>query len=138
MRHGNMGRKFSRDTNARKALLNGLIKSLIQYEQIKTTVFKAKDIRPLVEKLITLGKTNTLHTRRQLISALGCNDLATKVLTVLSPRFADRQGGYTRIVKAGLRHGDNAPVAYIEFLDRDVSAKPKLAVAETTEAPAEA
>jgi large subunit ribosomal protein L17 len=133
MRHGVYGRKFSRDTNARKALLSGLAKSLIQYEQIKTTLPKAKDIRPIVEKLITLGKRNSLHARRQLISALGSNELATKVLSTLSTRFKDRQGGYTRIVKAGFRHGDMAPMAYIEFLDRDPSAKPKKPVEETSE-----
>src|SRR5207244_3258635 len=115
MRHGVYGRKFNRDTNARKALLSGLAKSLIQYEQIKTTLPKAKDIRPIVEKLITLGKRNTLHARRQLISALGCNELASKVLDTLSTRYKDRQGGYTRIVKAGFRHGDMAPMAFIEF-----------------------
>jgi large subunit ribosomal protein L17 len=133
MRHGVYGRKFNRDTNSRKALLSGLAKSLIQYEQIKTTLPKAKDIRPIVEKLVTLGKRNTLHARRQLISALGSNELATKVLNILSTRYKDRQGGYTRIVKAGFRHGDMAPMAFIEFLDRDPSAKPKKPVEEASE-----
>jgi large subunit ribosomal protein L17 len=133
MRHGVSGRKFNRDTNSRKALLAGLAKSLIQYEQIKTTLPKAKDIRPIVEKLITLGKKNTLHSRRQLIATLGSNDLAAKVLNTLSVRFKDRPGGYTRIVKAGFRHGDMAPMAFIEFLDRDLSAKPKKPVEESTE-----
>lgn len=133
MRHGVYGRKFNRDTNSRKALLTGLAKSLIQFEQIKTTLPKAKDIRPLVEKLVTLGKKNTLHSRRQLIAALGSNELASKVLNTLGPRYKDRPGGYTRIVKAGFRHGDMAPVAFIEFVDRDPSAKPKKLVEETTE-----
>jgi large subunit ribosomal protein L17 len=135
MRHGVYGRKFNRDTNARKALLSGLAKSLIQYEQIKTTLPKAKDIRPIVEKLVTLGKKNTLHSRRQLVSALGSKELAAKVLNTLSPRYKDRPGGYTRIIKAGFRHGDMAPVAFIEFVDRDPSAKPKKPVEEA--APAE-
>lgn len=138
MRHGVYGRKFNRDTNSRKALLTGLAKSLIQYEQIKTTLPKAKDIRPIVEKIITLGKRNTLHSRRQLIAALGSNDLASKVLNTLSTRYMDRPGGYTRIVKAGFRHGDMAPMAFIEFLDRDLSAKPKKPVEDTAEEVAEA
>lgn len=138
MNHGIRGRKFSRDTNARKALLKNLACSLIQYEQIKTTLPKAKDIRPIVEKLVTLGKKNSLHARRQLIAYLGSPDLAKKVLEKLSPRFKDRAGGYTRIIKAGFRYGDTAPVAFIEFLDRDPAAKPKPiaeAVSEDAKAP---
>jgi large subunit ribosomal protein L17 len=133
MRHGVSGRKFNRDTNARKALLQGLARSLIQYEQIKTTLPKAKDIRPIVEKMITLGKKGNLHARRQLISVLGSNELASKVLDVLSSRYKERLGGYTRIVKMGFRHGDMAPMALIEFIDRDPGAKPKKLVEETVE-----
>jgi len=102
-----------------------LAKSLIQFEQIKTTLPKAKDLRPYVEKLVTLGKANTLHARRQLIATLGSNEVATKVMSVLSSRYTARPGGYTRIIKAGFRHGDNAAMAVIEFVDRDLNAKPK-------------
>ncbi len=125
MRHGISGRKFNRPSAHRKSMFANLAKSLIQYEQIKTTVPKAKDLRPIVEKLVTLGKRNTLHARRQLIAKLGNNDTATKLIDVLAKRYADRPGGYIRIVKAGYRYGDNAPMAYIEFIDRDVNAKPK-------------
>lgn len=137
MRHAMSGRKFGRDTNERKALMLNLAKSLVQYEQIKTTLPKAKDLRPYVEKLITLGKQNTLHARRQLLAVLGDNALATKVMTVLANRYESRPGGYTRIIKAGFRHGDAAPVAYIEFVERDPAAKPKQEkiVDETQEAP---
>ncbi len=125
MRHGISGRKFNRPSAHRKSMFANLAKSLIQYEQIKTTVPKAKDLRPIVEKLVTLGKINTLHARRQLIAKLGNNETATKLLDVLAKRYAKRPGGYLRIIKAGYRYGDNAPMAYIEFIDRDVNAKPK-------------
>ena len=125
MRHGISGRKFNRPSAHRKSMFANLAKSLIQYEQIKTTVPKAKDLRPIVEKLVTLGKRNTLHARRQLIAKLGNNDTASKLIDVLAKRYADRPGGYIRIVKAGYRYGDNAPMAYIEFIDRDVAVKPK-------------
>lgn len=125
MRHGISGRKFSRPSAHRQAMFANLAKSLIQFEQIKTTVPKAKDLRPIVEKLVTLGKKNTLHARRQLISKLGSNETASKLLDVLAKRYADRAGGYLRIIKAGYRYGDNAPMAYIEFIDRDPAAKPK-------------
>jgi len=125
MRHGISGRKFNRPSAHRKSMFANLAKSLIQFEQIKTTVPKAKDLRPIVEKLVTLGKKNTLHARRQLISKLGSNETATKLLDVLAKRYADRPGGYLRIIKAGYRYGDNAPMAYIEFIDRDPAAKPK-------------
>jgi large subunit ribosomal protein L17 len=139
MRHSISGRKFGRPSGHRKALFINLAKSLIQYEQIKTTLPKAKDLRPVVEKLITLAKKNSLHARRQLVSKLGCNDLATKALDVLAKRYAARAGGYIRIIKAGYRHGDMAPMAYIEFIDRDLAAKPrgeKAQVEETQEAAA--
>lgn len=125
MRHALSGRKFNRPSGHRKALFVNLAKSLIQYEQIKTTLYKAKDLRPYVEKIITLGKKGNLHARRQLIAKLGDTQLSTKVLDILSKRYAGRPGGYTRIVKAGFRHGDMAPMAYIEFVDRDLQAKPK-------------
>jgi large subunit ribosomal protein L17 len=125
MRHGISGRKFNRPSAHRKSMFANLAKSLIQFEQIKTTVPKAKDLRPIVEKLVTLGKKNTLHARRQLIAKLGSNETATKLLDVLAKRYADRPGGYLRIIKAGYRYGDNAPMAYIEFIDRDPAAKPK-------------
>ena len=125
MRHGISGRKFNRPSAHRKAMFANLAKSLIQYEQIKTTVPKAKDLRPIVEKMVTLGKKNTLHARHQLISKLGNNESASKLLDVLAKRYAERPGGYLRIVKAGYRYGDNAPMAYIEFIDRDPAAKPK-------------
>lgn len=137
MRHALSGRKFGRDTNERKALMLNLAKSLVQYEQIKTTLPKAKDLRPYVEKLVTIGKQNSLHARRQLLAVLGCNDLATKVMSVLATRYADRPGGYTRIIKAGFRYGDAAPVAYIEFVDRDPAAKPKMEKAAVAEDAAE-
>lgn len=125
MRHGISGRKFNRPTAHRQSMFANLAKSLIQYEQIKTTVPKAKDLRPIVEKLVTLGKRNTLHARRQLIAKLGNNETATKLIDILAKRYAKRPGGYLRIIKAGYRYGDNAPMAYIEFIDRDVTAKPK-------------
>ena len=141
MRHGISGRKFNRPSAHRKSMFANLAKSLIQFEQIKTTVPKAKDLRPIVEKLVTLGKKNTLHARRQLIAKLGSNETATKLLDVLAKRYADRPGGYLRIIKAGYRYGDNAPMAYIEFIDRDPAAKPKgekAVVADEDMAPAAA
>ena len=125
MRHGVSGRKFNRPSAHRKSMFANLAKSLVQYEQIKTTLPKAKDLRPIVEKMITLGKRNNLHARRQLIAKIGDRDLVAKIMDVLAPRYESRPGGYLRIMKAGFRHGDNAPMAYIEFVDRDVSAKPK-------------
>jgi large subunit ribosomal protein L17 len=99
--------------------------SLIKHEQIVTTLPKAKDLRPIVEKLITLGKRGDLHARRQAISEIKDRDMVKKLFEVLGPRYKDRQGGYTRVMKAGFRYGDNAPVAVIEFVDRDVDAKGK-------------
>ena len=125
MRHGISGRKFNRPSSQRKSLLQGLAKSLIQYEQIKTTLPKAKDLRPYVEKLITAGKSNTLATRRRLISLIGDHDLTNKLITTFAERYSNRAGGYTRIIKAGFRYGDAAPMAIIELVDRDISAKPK-------------
>ncbi len=124
MRHRMSGRKFNRATGHRKALLQNLAKSLIQYEQIKTTLPKAKDLRPYVEKIITVGKQDGLAARRNLIQILGDRTLASKVITTLADRYKERPGGYIRIIKAGFRYGDAAPMAIIEFIDRDPSAKP--------------
>ena len=135
MRHQKAGRTFNRDTNARKALFVGLAKNLIEKEQIKTTLPKAKDLRGVVEKLVTRAKVDSVANRRLIASELGnSGDAAVKKLfTVLGPRYAKRPGGYTRVLKAGFRYGDAAPMAIIEFVDRDVNAKKvvKPATAET-------
>jgi len=125
MRHRVAGRTFNRDTNARKALMIGLAKNLIEREQIKTTLPKAKDLRGVVEKLITRAKVDTVANRRLVASELGNGTSATvkKLFTVLGPRYAKRPGGYTRVLKAGFRYGDAAPMAIIELVDRDVNAK---------------
>ncbi len=120
MRHGVNGRKFGSGTGYRRALFANLAGSLITHEQIKTTLPKAKDLRPIVEKLITLGKRGNLHARRQAISALRDLKVVDKLMTSVADRFKDRSGGYTRIVKAGFRTGDNAPMAIIEFVDHEV------------------
>ena len=123
MRHGMSGRKLNRTKSHRKALFMNLSQALIKHEQIKTTLPKAKDLRPIVEKLVTLGKRGGLHARRQLISHLQNEVLANKLLTVLADRYKGRPGGYTRVLKAGFRYGDAAPMAIIEFVDRDPAAK---------------
>jgi large subunit ribosomal protein L17 len=123
MRHGMHGRGFSRRTEHRKAMFENLCASLIKHEQIKTTLPKAKDLRPIIERLITLGRRGGLHVRRQAIAVLQDAKLADKLLTTLAERYRARPGGYTRIIKAGFRYGDNAPMALIELVDRDVSAK---------------
>ena len=133
------GRTFNRDTNARKAMFIGLAKNLIEKEQIKTTLPKAKDLRSVVEKLITRAKVDTVANRRLTASELGNNSEKTvkKLFAVLGPRYAKRPGGYTRVLKAGFRYGDAAPMAIIELVDRDENAKkvaPKTVAAETTEA----
>ena len=119
------GRTFNRDTKARKAVFIGLAKNLIEKEQIKTTLPKAKDLRGVVEKLITRAKVDTVANRRLVASELGNGSDATvkKLFTVLGPRYAKRPGGYTRVLKAGFRYGDAAPMAIIELVDRDVNAK---------------
>ncbi|MBX9977919.1 MAG: 50S ribosomal protein L17 [Alphaproteobacteria bacterium] len=124
MRHGLSGRKLNRTSEHRKALFKNMAQSLIQYEQIKTTLPKAKDLRPIVEKLVTKARDNSLHVRRQLISELQDEALVAKLMSTLATRYATRAGGYTRIIKAGFRYGDNAPMAIIEFVDRDPAAKP--------------
>lgn len=123
MRHGVSGRKLNRHSDERKALFKALAVSLIKHEQIRTTLPKAKDLRPIVEKMITLGKKGGLHRRRQAISYLGDKDLAAKILGPLAERYKDRQGGYVRIIKAGFRQGDNSAMAVIELVDRDLTAK---------------
>jgi large subunit ribosomal protein L17 len=126
------GRKLNRDTNARKALFIGLCKNLIEKEQIKTTLPKAKDLRGIVEKLITKAKVDSVANRRLLASQLGNSGAETvkKLFTILGPRYVNRPGGYTRVLKAGFRYGDAAPMAIIELVDRDENAK-KAAPAKT-------
>ena len=123
MRHGLAHKKLNRTSEHRKALLKNMLNSLIKYEQIKTTLPKAKFLRPQADKIITLGKKDTLQTSRLLVSKLQNLKLANKVKKTLSKRYEKRKGGYTRIIKAGFRYGDNAPMAIIEFVDRDTQAK---------------
>ena len=123
MRHRLSGRSFSRTSAHRKAMFDNLCHALLKHEQITTTLPKAKDLRPVVERLITLGKRGGLHARRQVISALQDAKLADKVMTTLAQRYAARAGGYCRIIKAGFRHGDAAAMAVIELVDRDPEAK---------------
>lgn len=125
MRHGIKGRKLNRTKSHRRALFANMAASVIKHEQIKTTVPKAKEIRPIVEKLITLAKKGDLHSRRQALSFLYEEEAVKKLFAVLGDRYKDRKGGYTRIIKAGNRFGDNAPVAIIELVDRDESEKGK-------------
>ena len=116
-------KKLNRTSEHRKALLKNMLNSLVKYEQIKTTLPKAKFLKPQADKLITLGKKNTLHNTKMLVSQLQDIKSANKVKKTLSKRYEKRSGGYTRIIKAGFRYGDNAPMAIIEFVDRDVEAK---------------
>ncbi len=123
MRHGKVHRKLNRTAEHRKAMFANMCAALIKHEQITTTLPKAKELRPVVEKLITLGKRGSLHARRQAISRIRDVDMVKKLFDVLGPRYKERNGGYTRVLKAGFRYGDNAAVAVIEFVDRDESAK---------------
>ena len=123
MRHGMAHRKFGRTKDQRKALLNNLSVALIKHEQIKTTLPKAKELRPIVEKLVTLARRGNLHARRQALSFLRDNIIVQKLMGPLADRYKERPGGYLRIIKAGFRYGDCAPMAIIEFVDRDPSAK---------------
>ena len=125
MRHGSAHRKLGRTSSHRTAMFANMAASLIKHEQIKTTLPKAKELRPFVEKLVTLAKKGDLHARRQAISAVRDVPQVGKLFETLGPRYAERSGGYIRIMKAGFRHGDNAPMAVIEFVDRDVEAKGK-------------
>ncbi|MBM3633050.1 MAG: 50S ribosomal protein L17 [Alphaproteobacteria bacterium] len=123
MRHGISGRKLNRTSAHRKALFANLAQALVEHEQITTTLPKAKDLRPIVEKLITLGKKKSLAARRQAISQIRSEELAAKLMGPLADRYKKRNGGYIRIIKAGFRYGDNAPLAIIELVDRDEGAK---------------
>jgi large subunit ribosomal protein L17 len=123
VRHGNRGRKFNRESGHRKAMFANLASSLIVHEQIVTTLPKAKDLRPIVERLVSLAKRGDLHARRQAIAEIRNVGSVKKLFDTLGPRYKDRTGGYTRVVKAGFRHGDSAAVAVIEFVERDVDAK---------------
>ena len=123
MLHNMDVRKFSRTSSHRKAMFTNMVASLFLHEQITTTLPKAKDLRPIAEKLITLGKRGDLHARRQAIAQVGDEAVVRKLFTVIADRYKDRNGGYTRVLKAGRRYGDNAPIAVIELVDRDFDAK---------------
>lgn len=123
MRHPKGYRRLNRTHEHRKALFANMAGSLIEHEQIKTTLPKAKELRPIVEKLITLSKRGDLHARRLASAQLKEDQYVTKLFDVLGPRYTERQGGYTRVLRAGFRYGDMAPMAIIEFVDRDISAK---------------
>jgi large subunit ribosomal protein L17 len=123
MYHGHKKRRFGRTHEHRKAMFANMAQALIKHEQIITTLPKAKDLRPIVEKLVTLGKRGDLHARRQAIAQIKDVELVKKLFDVLGPRYKDRNGGYTRVLKAGYRYGDNAPLGVIEFVDRDVNAR---------------
>ena len=123
MRHRLSGRKLNRTSSHRKAMFANMAAALVKHEQIKTTLPKAKELRPFVEKLVTLGKRGDLHARRQIIAKTRDEKTAAKLIDTLAPRYEGRAGGYIRVLKAGFRLGDNAPMAIIEFIDRDVDAK---------------
>jgi large subunit ribosomal protein L17 len=123
MRHGKSGRRLGRTVSHRKALFTNMAASLIEHEQIVTTLPKAKELRPIVEKLVTLGKRGDLHARRQAASQIQSDPATKRLFDTIAPRYANRNGGYLRIMKAGFRHGDNAAMAVIEFVERDPSAK---------------
>ena len=123
MRHGKVHRKLNRTAEHRKAMFGNMCAALIKHEQITTTLPKAKELRPVVEKLITLGKRGDLHARRQAIAQMRDVAMVKKLFEVIGPRYKGRNGGYTRVLKAGFRYGDSAPVAVIEFVDRDEAAK---------------
>src|SRR5499427_7027632 len=125
MRHRNQGRKLGKTTSHRTAMFANMAAALIKHEQIKTTLPKAKELRPVVEKLVTLSRRGAkdLHARRQALSQIRDEAQVTKLFDVIGPRYAGRPGGYTRVLKAGFRHGDNAAMAFIEFVDRDPDAK---------------
>ena len=123
MRHKIAHRKLNRTSEHRKALFGNMLNSLIKYEQIKTTLPKAKELKPKIDKMITLGKKNNLHAKKNLFSKLQDKSSVNKLIKILSSRYQDRKGGYSRIIKAGFRYGDDAPLAIIELVDRDVEAK---------------
>jgi large subunit ribosomal protein L17 len=117
------GRKLNRTSSHRKAMFSNMAAALIKHEQIKTTLPKAKELRPIAEKLITLGKKGGLHNRRQAFAVLRDNAMVSKLFDALADRYKARSGGYTRVLRAGFRYGDSAPMAFIEFVDRDPEAK---------------
>ncbi len=123
MRHRISGRKLNRTSSHRKAMLRNMAAALVKHEQISTTLPKAKELKPYVDKLITLGKRGDLHARRQALSVLRNRELTAKLFDTLASRYAERNGGYTRVLKAGMRYGDAAPMALIELVDRDEDAK---------------
>src|ERR1700692_3106860 len=123
MRHSKAHRKLNRTAEHRRAMFANMAAALIKHEQITTTLPKAKDLRPVVEKLVTLGKRGDLHARRQVIAQMRDLRMSKKLFEVIGPRYKERNGGYIRVMKAGFRYGDSAPVAVIEFVDRDVEAK---------------
>ena len=123
MRHGNSYRKLNRTHEHRKAMFANMACSLIEHEQIQTTLPKAKELKKIIDKYITLGKKGSLHSRRLAISRLRQNSAVTKLFEILAPRYKKRNGGYSRVLKAGFRYGDAAPLAVIELIDRDISAK---------------
>ena len=123
MRHGNSNRKLNRTHEHRKAMFANMVCSLIEHEQIQTTLPKAKELKKIIDKYITLGKKGSLHSRRMAISRLRQNSAVTKLFEILAPRYKKRNGGYSRVLKAGFRYGDAAPLAVIELIDRDISAK---------------
>ncbi|TLP48798.1 MULTISPECIES: 50S ribosomal protein L17 [Cohaesibacter] len=125
MRHGKSGRKLNRTASHRKAMFANMAAALIKHEQIVTTLPKAKELKPIADKLITLAKRGDLHARRQAISQIRDKDMVKKLFDVLGERYTERQGGYTRVLKAGFRYGDNAPMAVIELVDRDPEARGK-------------
>ncbi len=125
MRHANRGRKLNRTHEHRAAMFANMAAALIKHEQISTTLPKAKDLRPIVEKLVTLAKKGSLHARRQAISQIGDEEQVTKLFAILAERYRNRQGGYTRVLKAGFRYGDSAPMAVIELVDRNPDEKGK-------------
>jgi large subunit ribosomal protein L17 len=125
MRHGKSGRKLNRTSSHRKAMFANMAAALIKHEQIVTTLPKAKELRPIADKLITLAKRGDLHARRQAISKIRDKDMVAKLFDTLGARYTDRKGGYTRVLKAGFRYGDNAPMAVIELVDRDPEARGK-------------
>ncbi len=123
MRHGLHGRRFNRTASHRKAMFANMAASLIKHEQIKTTLPKAKDLRRVIDRLITLGKRGDLHARRQALSVLRDTEITAKLFDDLAERYKERNGGYSRVLKAGFRYGDMAPMAVIELVDRDPDAK---------------
>ena len=123
MKHRIKGKKLNRSSSHRKALFKNMAQAIIKHEQIVTTLPKAETMKPIIDKLITLGKKGSLHARRQAFSQLRDNNMVSKLFGDLATRYAERQGGYSRVLKAGFRYGDNAPMAIIEFVDRDVEAK---------------